>query len=61
MNKQTNFKIFVDTIRNLASSRGFYCRLLNQLNSMTDEELTELKNNLPKFKGYIDVIFYLEQ
>ena len=60
MDKEKNFEFFVNTIKSLALSQGFYGRILEQLVSMENEELESLKANLPQFKDALDVVFYFE-
>ena len=60
MDKEKNFEFFVNTIKSLALSQGFYGRVLEQLASMENEELESLKANLPQFKDALDVVFYFE-
>ena len=56
-----NFELFKSTIETLSQSQGYYNRLYNALNQLSNQELDNLKNNLPKFNDTIDVIMYLEQ
>lgn len=58
MNK--NFKLFKDTIETLSQSQGYYERLKNALNELSENELENLKNSLPKFNDVVDVVMYLE-
>jgi len=60
MDKEKNFDFFVNTIKSLACSQGFYGRVLRQLSELESEELERLKADLPQFKDSLDVIFYLE-
>lgn len=63
--EHTNYKIFLDTVRNLASSQGFYSVLQSEIDSWDEnkhEEVKEYLNNLPqKFNEPVDVILFLEQ
>lgn len=61
MNKEKNFEFFVNTIKTLALSQGFYGRVLSRLASMDNEELESLKEDLPQFKDALDIVFYFEQ
>ena len=61
MDKEKNFEFFVNTIKTLAFSQGFYGRILRQLSELEEEELESLKADLPQFKDSLDVVFYLEQ
>lgn len=61
---KTNWDVFYETIKSLASSQGFYSRLYSTIQSWDDNELKEkidIVNNLDvKFKEPVDVILYLE-
>lgn len=61
MDKQKNFEFFINTIKTLASSQGFFGRILSQLSELDGEELESLKADLPQFKDSLDVVFYFEQ
>ena len=61
MNKEKNFEFFVNTIKTLALSQGFYGRVLSRLMELDNEEIESLKSDLPKFKNALDVVFYFEQ
>lgn len=61
MDKEKNFYFFVNTIKTLAFSQGFYGRVLRQLSELDSEELESLKADLPHFKDALDVVFYFEQ
>lgn len=60
MDKEKNFEFFVNTIKTLALSQGFYGRLLQRVNEMDAEEIERLKNTLPQFKDALDIVFYFE-
>lgn len=58
-----NYTMFVNTINTLKSSQGFYSRLANQLNEMSEEDKEHLKEHLnaqPKFNDQLDVVMFLE-
>jgi hypothetical protein len=61
MDKEKNFEFFVNTIKSLALSQGFFGRILRQLSELESEELERLKADLPQFKDSLDVVFYFEQ
>ena len=61
MDKEKNFEFFVNTIKTLALSQGFYGRVLSRLAELDDEELESLKSDLPQFKDALDIVFYFEQ
>lgn len=60
MDKEKNFEFFVNTIKTLANSQGFYGRVLSRLSELDVEELERLKSDLPQFKDALDVVFYFE-
>ena len=60
MDKEKNFEFFVNTIKTLALSQGFYGKVLRQLFEREEEELESLKEDLPQFKDALDVVFYFE-
>ena len=60
MDKEKNFEFFVNTIKSLALSQGFYGRILRSLDEMDGEELELLKADLPHFKDSLDVVSYFE-
>jgi hypothetical protein len=58
-----NYTMFVNTVNTLKSSQGFYSRLANQLNEMSEEDKERLKEHLnaqPKFNDQLDVVMFLE-
>ena len=55
-----NFELFKSTIETLSVSQGYYGRLKNSLNELSENELENLKNSLPKFNDVVDVVMYLE-
>ena len=60
MDKEKNFKLFMDTIRALSQAQGFYGRIFRLVNEMDAGEIERLKNTLPQFKDSLDVVFYFE-
>lgn len=64
LESKTNWDVFYETIKSLASSQGFYSRLYSTIQSWDTDELKEkidIVNNLDvKFKDPVDVILYLE-
>lgn len=59
----TSFEIFINTIKSLAGSQGYYTRAYNTYLDMSDAEKEILENyiNLNKsYKDSIDVIMDLE-
>ena len=59
--KQNNYELFLNTIKTLSNSQGYYGRLLNTLINMDEDERLELINNLPTFNDTVDVVMWLEQ
>lgn len=57
-----SFDMFITVVKKMASSQGLYSRILNQLNSMTEDELDNLREQLNQmtFKDEIDVIMFVE-
>ena len=59
-----NYKMFLYTVRNLASSQGFYSILQSEIDSWDEDKHEEVKNylnNLPqRFNEPVDVILFLE-
>lgn len=60
MDKEKNFEFFVNTIKSLALSQGFYGRALSRLAELEEEELESFKSDLPQFKDALDIVFYFE-
>ena len=60
-----NFKMFLSTVRTLASSQGFYSSIQNTIDNWSDEEFEKAReyfNSLPqKFNDEVDVVLFLEQ
>lgn len=62
--EKTNFEVFMETVKNLSSSQGFYSRLWNTICEMSEDDLDRAKeqlNNLDtKFNDSVDVVMFLE-
>lgn len=62
---KTNYEMFIETVRSLRNSQGFYSRIAKQLDEMSKEERQQVKEQLnsmeEKFTKPIDVILFLEQ
>lgn len=62
--RKTNFNLFMDTVKSLKNSQGFYSRLYAQIDAMDELELQELEENLNsldvQFNDMIDVVQFLE-
>lgn len=59
----TSFEIFINTIKSLAGSQGYYTRTYNTYLNMSDTEKSNLENYINLNKSYndsIDVIMDLE-
>ena len=60
-----NYKMFLDTVRILAGSQGFYSRMQMAIDEWTDEEFEKAReyfNGLPqRFNDSVDVVMFLEQ
>lgn len=59
----TSFEIFINTIKSLAGSQGYYTRAYNTYLNMSDTEKSNLENYINLNKSYndsIDVIMDLE-
>lgn len=61
---KTNFSLFMDTVKSLRCSQGFYSRLASQIDAMDEFELQELEDNLnslpQQFNDAVDVVLFLE-
>lgn len=57
-----SFDMFMTVVKKLAGSQGLYSRMLNQINSMTEDELDNLRERINQvtFKNEIDVIMFVE-
>lgn len=62
---ETNYSLFINTVKSLAHSQGFYSRIAAQIDNMSDFELKELKEKINsldiQFKDSVDVVLWLEQ
>lgn len=64
-NKEKEFMTFekaLEVVRELSSSQGFYGRLLQNMEDMTEDEKAELEQDLEynKVKDRMDLIFLFE-
>lgn len=57
-----NGKQAIEVIRKLASSQGFYGRLLNEIENFTDEEMKKWNETIENqgFTDDLDLILWLE-
>ena len=53
---------FLDVVRELAKSQGFYSRTLKNIENLQGEELDDFKEHIEeqKFKDSLDVVMYFE-
>lgn len=62
--RKTNFNLFMDAVKTLKHSQGFYSRLSSQIDAMDELELQELEESLNsldiQFNDAVDVILLLE-
>lgn len=59
----TSFEIFINTIKSLAGSQGYYARAYNTYLDMSDTEKVNLENYInlnKKYNDAVDVIMDLE-
>lgn len=59
--KEQNYKSFYNTIKALNCSQGSYGKLLRMLDNLDELDKQELIDNLPDFKGTVDIILFIEQ
>ena len=61
---KTNFSLFMDTVKSLRCSQGFYSRIAAQIDAMDELELQELEDNLnslpQQFNDAVNVVLFLE-
>ena len=55
------FNFLQSVVNDLRYSQGFYSRLANQLEELSEDDILNIEPQLPDFKDKVDVIFYLEQ
>ncbi len=60
--KNQNRRLFADTVNTLRNSQGFYSRLFQTINQLSEEAYQELVCLLDKqnFKVSVDVVLWLE-
>lgn len=61
-NDSKNIRIFAQTILDLSTSKGFYGRMVYDINSLSEEGLNDFIEKISKvdFHDAIDVVLYLE-
>lgn len=55
-----NFSKLFNVVDKLKNSQGFYSRLYNNLIELSENEISDIENELPTFFDEVDVIMYLE-
>ena len=55
------FTFLQSVVNDLRYSQGFYSRLAEQLEGLSEDDILNIESQLPNFKDKVDVIFYLEQ
>ena len=55
------FNFLQSVVNDLRGSQGFYSRLAEQLEGLSEDDILNIESQLPNFKDKVDVIFYLEQ
>lgn len=55
------FDYLRQVVNGLRYSQGFYSRLAGQLDTLTDEDMQRIEQELPEFKEPLDVIIFLEE
>lgn len=57
-----NVRIFAETILSLSTSKGFYGRMVYNINSLSEEGLEDLCADISAvdFNDAVDVVLYLE-
>lgn len=56
-----NYILLFNTIKTLRHSQGFYGRLFEAIINLSENELYNFIQSLPKFSDTTDVILYFEQ
>lgn len=60
---KTNYEMYREVIKDLSMSNGSYARLNNDLNSLGEKQIEDIReylNGLPPFKDRVDVIIWME-
>ena len=55
------FNFLQSVVNDLRYSQGFYSRLANQLEELSEDDIAGAESQLPDFKDKIDVVLFLEQ
>lgn len=60
LERYKNFARLFNVVYSLKNSQGFYSRLYNDLVNLSEDEISDIENELPDFYDEVDVIMYLE-
>ena len=55
------FNFLQSVVNDLRYSQGFYSRLAQQLEELSEDDIADAESPLPDFKDKIDVVLFLEQ
>lgn len=60
LEQYTNFNKLFQVVDTLRHSLGSYSRTYNQLINLSEDEISDIENELPDFHDEVDIIMYLE-
>ena len=55
------FDFLQSVVNDLRYSQGFYSRLAQQLEGLSEDDIADAESQLPDFKDKVDVVLFLEQ
>ena len=55
------FNFLQSVVNDLRYSQGFYSRLAQQLDGLSEDDIANAESQLPDFKDKVDVVLFLEQ
>ena len=55
------FNFLQSVVNDLRYSQGFYSRLAQQLEELSEDDILNIESQLPDFKDKIGVVLFLEQ
>lgn len=55
------FNFLQSVVNDLRYSQGFYSRLAEQLEGLSEDDILNIESQLPNFKDKVDVVLFLEQ
>lgn len=55
------FNFLQSVVNDLRYSQGFYSRLAEQLEGLSEDDILNIEPQLPNFKDKVDVVLFLEQ